>query len=410
MRMELSKDFFNLALDFGDEWVVTKVETDHKRLRVYLYLEYMSDYYEDPDTHEQAILYDHTEMREWRHLDILQYQCYVRCQIPRVRNKADKVKQVALGWAGKHDRHTYHFEIKVINLLLATKNQTKTAEFMNCSFRLVNRIMHRSVERGMQRREVSKVPFEHISIDEKSFKAGHNYVTVLSHPKSGVVLDVSEGRDEYSVKELLANTFTTNQLKSINTVSMDMWKAFINSVNKKCPNAEIVHDKFHLIAYLNKSIDQVRRREVKHNEELIGSRYAILKNEENLTQKQKEKFDLIKSANFEVSKVWHIRENFKELFGLYNEENSAMALLANWAEDSFMQNIKEVNKVILMFLNHIKGVVNALITNINNAMAERLNGKIQEIKSVSRGYRTFLNFRSAILFFHGGLNLYPLKW
>lgn len=237
MRMELSKDFFNLVLDFGDEWVVTKVETDHKRLRVYLYLEYMSDYYEDPDTHEQAILYDHTEMREWRHLDILQYQCYVRCQIPRVRNKADKVKQVALGWAGKHDRHTYHFEIKVINLLLATKNQTKTAEFMNCSFRLVNRIMHRSVERGMQRREVSKVPFEHISIDEKSFKAGHNYVTVLSHPKSGVVLDVSEGRDEYSVKELLANTFTTNQLKSINTVSMDMWKAFINSVNKKCPNA-----------------------------------------------------------------------------------------------------------------------------------------------------------------------------
>lgn len=135
-----------------------------------------------------------------------------------------------------------------------------------------------------------------------------------------------------------------------------------------------------------------------------------MKNEENLTQKQKEKFDLIKSANFEVSKVWHIRENFKELFGLYNEENSAMALLANWAENSFMQNIKEVNKVILMFLNHIKGVVNALITNINNAMAERLNGKIQEIKSVSRGYRTFLNFRNAILFFHGGLNLYPLKW
>ncbi len=43
-------------------------------------------------------------------------------------------------------------------------------------------------------------------------------------------------------------------------------------------------------------------------------------------------------------------------------------------------------------------------------MAERLNGKIQEVKVVSRGYRKFKNFRSAILFFHGGLNLYPLKW
>jgi transposase len=42
-------------------------------------------------------------------------------------------------------------------------------------------------------------------------------------------------------------------------------------------------------------------------------------------------------------------------------------------------------------------------------MAERLNGKIQEVKSTARGYKTFENFRSAILFFNGGLSLYPHK-
>jgi transposase len=191
---------------------------------------------------------------------------------------------------------------------------------------------------------------------------------------------------------------------------MDMWKAFINSVEVNCPNAEIVHDKFHLISNLNKSINQVRRREVKFNDALINSRYAILKNEENLTEKQREKIELIKSANFEVSKVWHIRENFKELFECYNEEKEAEHLLVNLAHDSFMQGIREVNKVILMFLSHAKGVINALITNLNNAMAERLNGKIQEVKLIGRGYRSFENFRSTILFFHGGLDLYPLKW
>jgi transposase len=196
----------------------------------------------------------------------------------------------------------------------------------------------------------------------------------------------------------------------MNTVSMDMWKAYINSVEAICPNAEIVHDKFHLIAYLNKSIDMVRRREVKYNDALIDSRYAILKNEENLTEKQREKFDLIKSANFEVSKVWHIRENFRELFGFCNEEKEAGQLFVSWAQDSFMHGIKEVNKVVLMFVSHMRGVVNALISNLNNAMAERLNGKIQEIKLVGRGYRKFVNFRSAILFFHGGLDLYPQKW
>jgi transposase len=85
-------------------------------------------------------------------------------------------------------------------------------------------------------------------------------------------------------------------------------------------------------------------------------------------------------------------------------------LFINWAQDSFMQGIKEVNKVIMMLLNHVRGVVNALISNLNNAMAERLNGKIQELKFVGRGYSLFKNFRSAILFFYGGLDLYPLKW
>ena len=408
--MDFTKDFFNLVLDFGDEWVITGIEADHKKLRVYLDLEYISDHYEDPDTLELAKLYDHTEIREWRHLDILHYQSYVRCRIPRVLCNDGKVKQIAIGWAGKHDRHTSHFEIRVIDLLSITKNQSKTAEFMNCGFRLVNRIIHRCSERGMSRRSTSRTPFEHISIDEKSFKKGHKYVTVISHPKSGVVLDVGEDRDGRSVDELLTRAFTPKQRKSMRTVSMDMWHAYITSAEKKLPNAEIVHDKFHLIAYLNKSMDQVRRRDVTDNEELINSRYALLKNEENMTEKQKEKYELIKSSNFEVSKVWHIRENFKSLFDCYNEEKSATELLINWAHDSYMNNIREVNKVILMFLNHATGVVNALISNFNNAMAERLNGKIQEVKLLGRGYRTFENFRSAILFFHGGLDLYPLKW
>ena len=60
-----------------------------------------------------------------------------------------------------------------------------------------------------------------------------------------------------------------------------------------------------------------------------------------------------------------------------------------------------------MMIKHIDGVVNALISNLNNAMTERLNGKIQELKLIGRDYRRFENLRSAILFFHGELNLYP---
>ncbi|WP_035455560.1 transposase, partial [Algoriphagus terrigena] len=102
---------------------------------------------------------------------------------------------------------------------------------------------------------------------------------------------------------------------------------------------------------------------------------------------------------------WQVRENFKELFSV--GKLFARLLFNRWSTDATQRKIKEIDKVVEMFNRHVSGVVNALLTNLNNAMAERLNGKIQELKTVGKGYRTFANFRSAILFFHGGLNLYP---
>ncbi len=43
---------------------------------------------------------------------------------------------------------------------------------------------------------------------------------------------------------------------------------------------------------------------------------------------------------------------------------------------SINKQIKEVSKVATMFIDHLSGVVNALITNLTNAMVEQLNGKI----------------------------------
>ena len=408
--MDFTKDFFNLLLDFGDEWVITNIESNHRTQEVFLDVEYVSDHYEDPLHLTPAKLYDHTEVRVWRHLDILHYKSYVRCRIPRVLCEDGKVRQISIGWADKHDRHTFSFEVKVIELLKATKNQSKTAEYLGCSFRLVNRIMHRCTQRGMERRNCSHIPFEHISIDEKAFQKGHKYVTVISHPKSGVILEVGEGRDASSTDKLLDKTFTKKQLENINTVSMDMWKPYMQSIERKAPNAEIIHDKFHLIKYLNEAIDKFRRREVQKNEVLRNSRYILLKNEQNLTAKQQVKYQMIKDSNFEVTKAMNIRENFKSLFDYCHDDTGAIEILENWAQDSYLKCIKEMNKVITTFLNHAWGIINALISGLNNAMAERFNGKIQEIKIAARGYRKFPNFRSAILFFHGGLNLYPLKW
>lgn len=190
---------------------------------------------------------------------------------------------------------------------------------------------------------------------------------------------------------------------------MDMWKPYMNIANKILPDAQIVHDKFHLIKYLTDAIDKVRRSEVKTNEELRDSRYALLKNNMHLTDKQRIKFEAIREGNYEVARAWTIRENFKSLFTERYKED-AIILFSQWCTDTLRKGIKEVNKVVDTFKNHITGVVNALVVAFNNAMAERLNGKIQELKTIGRGYRKFENFRSAILFFYGELNLLPQKY
>jgi transposase len=104
-------------------------------------------------------------------------------------------------------------EHAIIDLLLVTKNQTKTAELMRCGFNVINRVIHLSTERGMSRRNLSDLPFEHLSIDEKSFKKGHKYVSVLSHPRSGIIIDIEDGRTKESVRALLDKSLTEQQQK-----------------------------------------------------------------------------------------------------------------------------------------------------------------------------------------------------
>ena len=403
---EFSEQFFDLLLDLDANWRVTTVRSNYKDREVFIDIEHVGKQACCPKTFDLCGVYDLAPKRKWRHLDILDYKTYLVCRLPRVNNKQGKVITVKPPWGGSGVSFSSQFEEKVIDLLQATKNQTKTALLINCSFSMVNRIMHNSVERGMERRP-EELEFTNLSIDEKSFKRNHHYVTVLSTLLSGVVIDVCENRTKQACSKLLSEVLK-DKADNVQTVSVDMWKAYLESISDVLPNAKIVHDRFHLVKYLNQAMDKVRRREVKQHQELKNSRYALLKNQENLTEKQRIKFESIRAANYQVSKAWQIRENFKDTFHSNNMEE-AVKLFCNWGAYVLGSNIKEMIKVAKIFNNHLKGVCNAMVESFSNAMAERLNGKIQEIKTVARGYRTFKNFRNAILFFHGGLQLKPLN-
>ena len=99
---------------------------------------------------------------------------------------------------------------------------------------------------------------------------------------------------------------------------MDMWNPYILSVEKIMPIADIVHDNFHVIKYLNKGVDEVRKSEVKGNNELKNTKYIFLKKKENWTQNQYLKFQEINKLNLKSANAWRIKENFKEIYTFWN--------------------------------------------------------------------------------------------
>lgn len=288
----------------------------------------------------------------------------------------------------------------------ATKNQSKTAFLLGLSFDQVHRIMHKSVERGMRRRTGNEV-YYYLSVDEKSAQKGHTYISILSDESTGVVIDVVAGRDGLSTSKL-CESLNEDQRRQVKTVCTDMWQPFINGAKNYFSQAKHCHDNFHLVGYLNKAVDKVRRREVKRFEELKNTKYIFLKDKANFTEKQRLKFEAISQTNYSVSRAWQIKENFRDI-QFRQDRAQAVSIYHWWRQDALNAQIKEITEVIEVFDRHLNGIINALETGANNARAERLNGSIQELKTIGRGYRNTENFRTAILFFHGNLDMLPHK-
>ena len=178
-------------LNLDSCWSIDDVKTNVEQERVDIYISHSGKDLVSPETGESGTLYDHRKEREWRHLDLFNWKCFIHCRIPRVQTPKGP-KTISIPWADPSSRFTYGYECFAIHLLKATKNQTKTAEMLRCGINQVHRIMHRAVARGESRRSLADV--RHISIDEKALKRGHTYATVVSDSDLGVVLDVGEGR------------------------------------------------------------------------------------------------------------------------------------------------------------------------------------------------------------------------
>lgn len=395
----------NKILDFGKGWELKDVKIDKISKEIDIYLEYVDKACFYSNKEPECPVYDYSKTRRIRHLDMFDYRTFLNFKTPRALLSDRKVRIIPLKFTDERVSFTYDFERKTILTLELSKNKTQTASYLNTSFEVIDNIMQRAVKRGLARRNLDDVRV--ISLDEKSIFDGHNYITILSDPINQRILDIIEGRTIESTKELIQTTLTQNQQENITDVTMDMWKPYINCVTEILPNTDIAHDNFHISKYLNKGVDTVRKQEVKKNEELKHTKYIFLKNNVNWTDNQKIKFEEINQTNLKTADAWRIKENFKAIYSYWNPKQ-CIHFFENWYINVLDSDIKPMIAVADTLLRHLKGIVNAAVTSLSNGIAENINGKIQIVKSIARGFKSVKGYRNALLFFNGNLDLLPL--
>ena len=403
------KDLYAQILGIKSPWQVARVELALSAGEVTVHVE------QEPDARQCCPIcarvspgYD-SRTRRWRHLDTCQYKTILVADAPRVKCQEHGVVTVAVPWAAPGSGYTAMFEALVIDWLKEASTSA-VARLMRLSWNAIDGMMQRAVKRGLSRREEQCVT--QIGVDETAFKKRHDYVTIVSDQQAGTVLHVGSDRKKATLKAWY-DGLTEGQRVAIESVSMDMWPAFINATLESLPGAQekIAFDKFHVAKYLGEAVDKVRRQEHKAlmaqgYEDLKGSKYDWLYNPANMTRKQKQRFKALRDSTLKTARAWAIKELAMSLWHYVSKTwaRKAWEQWLSWAVRCRLNPIKAVAKTIKA---HLWGILNAIVLKVSNGPAEGLNSRIKMLKVRSRGFRNKERFANAIYFHFGGLDLYP---
>ena len=194
---------------------------------------------------------------------------------------------------------------------------------------------------------------------------------------------------------------------------MDMWDPYIAATRAALaeePTA-IVFDRYHVVQHLTHAVDLVRRAEQGQlrragDARLDRTRYLWLKGTARRTGADRWRIGHLRRAGLKVGRAWAIKEAAAKLWG-YHSVTWARKYFTRWYGWAMRSRLEPIKRVARMMRRYLDGILAYLDHPYTNALTEALNAKIQEIKYRARGYRNRDNFRSAILFHCGGLDMNP---
>ncbi|HBB30906.1 MAG TPA: ISL3 family transposase, partial [Cyanobacteria bacterium UBA9273] len=257
--------------------------------------------------------------------------------------------------------------------------------------------------------ESKPTELKRLGIDEIALIKGKgNYCAVLIDLDKSKLIGILAGRTQEEISQVMRG-WGTEVLEGIEEVSIDLWKGYKNLVIELMPNAQVVADRFHVMAQINKELDIQRKREkskiensirtaktaeekAKHEQVLEGlkkSKYVLLKNEKDLSEEQKSKLVQVKKVSHELKIMHQLKEEIRNIYEQTDNWLTGLLKLGIWLA-SAKKYFPNSQNTIIRWLDEIIAYFDNRTT---SGVVEGINNKLKLIKRSGYGFRNFENYR-----------------
>ena len=338
--------------------------------------------------------YDRLPLRRFEFIPLWGIKVFFLYAPRRVDCRRCGVRVERMPWvAGKHQlTEAYAWFLAGWARLLSWK---EVAEAFHTTWDHVFRSVEMAVTWGREHRDLTTI--NAIGIDEIQWQKGHNYLTLVYQIDEGQrrLLWVGEKR---TVKTLLRffRWFGKERSQALGFVCSDMWKPYLKVVAKKAGTAIHVLDRFHIMANMNKAIDEVRAQEAKelkrdgYEPVLTKTRWLLLKRPGNLTETQDTKLAELLQYNLKSVRAYLLKEQF-QLFWEYLSPYWAGRFLDKWCTRTMRSRIAPMKKVAKSLRQHRPLLLNWFRARgqISTGVVEGFNNKAKLTTRKAYGFRTY---------------------
>jgi transposase len=218
------------------------------------------------------------------------------------------------------------------------------------------------------------------------------------------VVWVGEGRSREAIRPFFE--WLGEAREQIEAVAMDMNSAFDLEVKDQCPNAEVVYDRFHVVAkYGREVMDRVRVDQANqlHDDKAArkvtkGSRWLLLRNADNLKPEQAVKLEELLAANASLTTAYVLKDQLKTLW-FADDEATARSAWQEWYDMATSSGIEALGRFAKRLAPYLDGILSSARHHLNTSVLEGMNNRIKVIKRMAYGYRDtayfFLKIRAA---------------